>query len=554
MLMAETHVTAPPPPLSLRAPLAPPPSPSLRRFLLPAFLVLFVVFAAYVPWLWVKFDLDPGPIMWVYMGSLLAMVLGVLGLAVWLLFFSRLLWRTRLLAFAAVYVLPPAVLAVIVREVEFTGNVRPRFFFIWERDHKAEAKRHIAEQRARSKTDLPTRDPTVDPAGDSPRYRGVAADGQVRGARLRAEDGLETVWKQPCGGGHVGFAVAGNMLVTVEQRDDQEAVVCYDRATGRQCWEHVYDARFKQTENMGGDGPRATPAIAGGDVYSVGALGHLVCLDAVTGERRWGVNIIDDNEAEVPRWGVTGSPLVVDDKVIVCAGVKPSANAGKSLAAYDRKTGKRVWANGDKPAGYSSPMLVTLAGRRQVLMFDGGGLAGFDPDSGRELWRHEWLSFNEMNIIQPVLCGDDRVFIASDPKSGGAMLRVLPDGSGYRAEVVWKNRSLCAGYCNPVLYDGHLYGLSTGVLVCLDVSTGKRVWRGGEFGNGQILLLGDVLLITAEDEGDVALVRATPDGFRPLSRTKLFDRRTWNVPAVAGGRLYVRNHVEMACLRLPLAE
>jgi outer membrane protein assembly factor BamB len=553
--MAETQVTTSPSPTVPLLPAPPVPVlPSPRRFLIPAILVALTVFAAYLPWLWRRLDFSPGPLIPVTMASMLTIVLGVLALAVWLLFFSRLPWRVRLLAFAVVYLLPTAAFAVVVRKVEFTGNMRPLFTFIWDRDHEAELDRHLAEQRALSTDDLPARDPTLSADGDFPRYRGPAADGVIRGVRLRGEDGLEVVWKQPCGGGYAGFAVAGNLLVTIEQRKDREAVVCYDRATGRQCWEHDYECRFRQTENMGGDGPRATPTIAGEDVYSLGARGRLVCLDARTGALRWGTDIVEDSSAEVVRWGMTSSPLVVDDKVIVCAGVSPSANAGQGLVAYDRTTGRRVWAKGDKPAGYSSPMLATLTGRPQVLIFDGGGLAGFDPRDGRELWRHEWLTFNDMNIVQPVMCGDDRVFISSSPTQGGAMLKVSRDGEEYHVEELWHNRSLVAGYTNPVLHDGHLYGLSTGYLVCLDAATGRRLWRGHEYGNGQLLLVGDVLLITEENKGDVALVRATPDGFRPLSRRRLFDGKTWNTPAVAGGRAYLRNHVEMACLRLPVVD
>jgi outer membrane protein assembly factor BamB len=556
--MAETHVTSPPP--------SPPPSsgpptqagPGLRLFRVPALLVSLMVLAFYTPRLWIYFDLDPSPIMYVYMGAMLVILVSLLSLAVWLLFFSGLRWRTRLLAFAVFVLLPPAALVAVVRKVEFTGNMQMLFIYRWQRDHEKELADHLARQRSLPKGDLPTRDAAIG-EHDFPRYRGPAGDGVIRGLRLKEDgSGPELVKpKQPCGAGYAGFAVAGNMLVTIEDRKDgdkhKEAVVCYDRDTLRLCWEYEYDAFFYQTENMGGVGPRATPTIADGEIYSLGALGDLVCLDA-EGNKKWAVNIVEDNGSEVVKWGMTSSPLIVDDKVIVCAGVKPSANANKSLVAYDRKTGKRVWANGDKPAGYSSPMLVTLTGRRQVLMFDGGGLAGFDPADGRELWRQEWLSFNEMNIIQPVLCGEDRVFIGSDPKAGGAMLKVVRDGETYRVETLWKNRYLCAGYSNPVFHEGRLYGLGTGYLVCLDASTGQRLWRGPEYGNGQILLIGDVLLITEEKKGDIALVRATPDGFRPLSRIELFDGKTWNTPAVAGDRLYVRNHVEMACLRLPVAE
>jgi len=551
--MAETHVTESLPAPS-RPPLVPRAAARPRRLYVPAVLLPLLGLAAVLPGLWRRLGLDPEAIMPLTMACMLAIPVTLLLLAVWLLLLSGLRWRTRLLAFAVVYLLPPAALAAAVRKVEWTGFMHPRLVWRWTPDEDQAWERYAAAERERTASDLPPIDVTIDPQRDFPRYRGANADGVVPGVRLRADGGdLPEVWRHPCGGGYAGFAVAGNVLVTIEQRRDREAVVCYDQATGRPRWEFEYEARFRQTENMGGDGSRATPAIADGDVYSLGALGHLLCLDGKTGAKRWMVNVVEDNGSEVIKWGMTSSPLIVDDKVIVCAGVNPSANAGKELAAYDRATGKRLWASGDRTAGYSSPMLATLAGKRQVLMFDGGGLAGFDPDDGRELWRHPWKSFNDMNIIQPVLCGDDRVFISSDPARGGALLKVVKDGDRFRAEQVWKTKALYANFSNPVLFRGHLYGLSGGVLTCLDVDSGAVRWRGGDFGNGQLLLLGDMLLVTAESDGKLFLVRATPDGLQKVAERELFDRKLWNTPAAVGDRLFVRNHVEMACLRLPVA-
>ena len=163
------------------------------------------------------------------------------------------------------------------------------------------------------------------------------------------------MWRQPVGGGYASFAVAGDLAVTIEQRRDQEAVVGYDVATGHERWTYSYPAHF--VERLGGPGPRATPTIRDGDVYSLGATGVLACLKAATGELKWSVNILDGQPNVA--WAMSGSPLVYDRFVVVNPGAQTAANQGKAVVAYDRETGKPVWRAGSARAGYSSPMLVT---------------------------------------------------------------------------------------------------------------------------------------------------------------------------------------------------
>jgi outer membrane protein assembly factor BamB len=338
--------------------------------------------------------------------------------------------------------------------------------------------------------------------------------------------------------------------VTIEQRGDSEVVVCYDRASGKERWAHSYPAAFRHSEPMGGDGPRATPTIAAGDVFSLGALGDLVCLEGTNGKPRWKVNIIEDCKARVLRWGMSGSPLVLGERVIVCPGINSDSNAGQAVAAYDRKSGKRLWAAGDKPAGYSSPMKATLCGVEQVLLFDARGLAGIDPHDGAELWRRPWLTGMDMNIIQPLVVPGDRVFISSEASNGGALVQVQREGERWSTEVVWQNRALGSKFCNPVYYQGHIYGMSNGWMTCLDARTGERAWRGPQHGHGQILLTGDQMLITTEKLGQLVLAAADPKAYRELGRIDLFGGKTWNTPALAGRHLFVRNHNAMACLEL----
>jgi outer membrane protein assembly factor BamB len=419
---------------------------------------------------------------------------------------------------------------------------------------------------------------------DWPEFRGRKRDGVVTGPALATDwSTLKPLWRHKVGAGHSSFAVAGNLdvplpvigastvgligsplglgpvfaaaalipgraiAVTLEQRDDREAVVCYHVPTGQQVWAYSYPARF--SELMGGPGPRSTPTIQGGEVYSLGATGKLVCLEARTGKEKWTADILENN-ANL-KWGMSGSPLVLDDVVVVNPGAQTAQAAG-TLAAYDRKTGKRLWSSGRASAGYSSPMLATLAGKVQILLLDGEGISGYDPaDKGKELWRYPWPVQENINVSQPVLLGDDRVLVSSGYDIGSAALQVKQDEGKWTVKRVWQNRKMRCKFSSPVLYQGHLYGLDEGFgfLVCLDANTGERKWRGERYGHGQLLLTNGQLLITSE-QGELALVKATPDGYQGLTRLQAISGRTWNLPALANGLALVRNHLEMACYDL----
>ncbi len=424
-----------------------------------------------------------------------------------------------------------------VRRVEFDGQMRPLFTYRWE----PTADEQLAAFRESSAPAADGADLTAGPA-DSPGYRGPAGDGITPGATI--PDAYQVVWKHPCGGGHAGIAVAGNGVVTLEQRDADEAVVCYDRATGAERWAFAYPARFTTLENLGGGGPRTTPLVVGGDVVTLGAVGDLVGVDGRTGRKQWAVNILADAGAVAPQWALSGSPLAVGDLVVV----NPGGDQGRAVAAYDRRTGARAWAAGSHPAAYASPLLATLSGVRQVVVFDADGLGGHDATTGAELWRFPWKTDMAMNSAQPVAMGPDRLFVSSEKSQGGAVVAVTKTGSEWSAAEVWKSRALSARFASPVFAAGHLFGLADGRMVCVDAATGKRVWADGSYGNGQILAAGDRLAVTCEN-GDVAVVAADPSGHRELGRTKkVFDTRTWNVPALAGGGLFARNHREIAAL------
>lgn len=495
-------------------------------------------------------DLDPlyrGAVGWTALAAFLA---GAIGLAVWFFFLSGLSRPVRL-GVLGLFIAAGVCLAAAVADVAVTGylGVVPRFR--WQPDPQAEVERDRGAEKA---TALPPLDLTIDPHGDFPRYRGLTGDGVVRSVELLANDWVahppKELWRRPCGGGFAGFAVAGNVAVTVEQRRAREVIACYDRATGAERWAYAYDAFFREPT---GNGPRATPTIADGRVYSLGADGDLVCVDGATGKMVWHHNVLADSRATRVTWGMTSSPLVHGGRVIVNPGIDPADNAGMAVAAYDAKDGRRLWAAGAHAAGYSSALIGTVAGRDQVLIFDAGGLAGLSPEDGAELWRYEWKTFQDMNIIQPLALGSDRWLISSELSNGCALLKVKRSAGGFHVEPVWQNRYLGAKYANPVLLNETVFGLSNGTLVCLDARTGERLWRGRSYGHGQMLAVDGHLMVLGE-RGELALVAADRRAFRELGRVKALEGRTWNTPALAGRQLFVRNDAEMACLELAARE
>ncbi len=469
----------------------------------------------------------------------------------WFLAFSGFRWWVRVGVVALLVALP---FALIDHWEHVSGDIVPIVHYRWQPSREAALEawhRSHADATVAAATDLAGDRPT-----DYPGYRGRLRDAVVGEGPELARDWAtppRQLWRHPCGGGYAGFAIAGNSAVTIEQRGAREAVVCYDTDTGLERWVHDYPARFLDETHMGGNGPRATPTTADGDVYSLGGTGELVCLNAADGKLRWKVNILEGNKNIV--WGMSGSPLVYDHFVVVNPGKQEKSGSPKygALTAFDRKTGEAVWNAGDAHAGYSSPMLTTLAGKRQVLLFDQEGISGYDADKGTVLWHFDWKTPQqpEIKVAQPLVLPGDRVFVSSSYGNGCAMLKIGPGEDGKLAvKPLWRNLKMRCRFTSPVADDrGNLYGLDEGVLVCLDPETGGRKWRGSRYDHGQLLRAGGLLLIQAED-GDLALAEANGERFRELGRFPALGGHTWNTPALADGRAYVRNDQVMACYDL----
>jgi outer membrane protein assembly factor BamB len=371
-------------------------------------------------------------------------------------------------------------------------------------------------------------------------FRGSDRDGHYRQQPVRTEWGpaLTPLWKQPIGGGFSSFVIADGRAFTIEQRGVREVAAAYDLVTGRELWTSAWDALFQEN----GDGPRATPAWHDNRVFVLGATGEFRALDAATGRTLWRTNILADAGASNIDFGMSASPLIVDNTVVVLPG---GAN-GQSVVAYDRQSGKRVWGALDDGASYSSPVLVTLAGVRQILTFTPTRLVGLSPENGKLLWESPWASVNQAS--QPLITGPDRVFISTG--TDAAMLQVAAGAGGQlAARELWRTNRMNNNFSSSVLHDGFIYGLDGTILACIDASTGELKWKGGRYGSGQLILASGHLIVLTE-QGDLALVRADPAAHQEITRFPAIEGTTWNHPAMSDGILLIRNVEEMAAFDL----
>jgi outer membrane protein assembly factor BamB len=381
-----------------------------------------------------------------------------------------------------------------------------------------------------------------------PGFRGPNRDSVIPGIKIDTDWSKSPpveLWRQKIGPGWSSFAVRGDCVYTQEQRGDDEDVSCYKLTDGKLVWRHRDAARF--WESNGGAGPRGTPTVSTDRVFTLGATGIVNALDASTGAVVWSRNAASDTGATDPGWGFTSSPLVVGDKVIVAA-------AGR-LVAYDVATGDPRWFGPANGGGYSSPHLATIHGVPQVLLLRGARTTSVAPADGTLLWEYSWQP--SVSIVQPALAADGDVLIAAGDAMGGMGIRrvsVAHGEGGWTVEERWTSRGLKPYFNDFVVHKGLAFGFDGNILACIDLEDGTRKWKGGRYGNGQLVLLRDQdLLLVLSEEGELALVRATPDQFTELARFPALNSKTWNHPVLAGDVLLVRNGEEMAAFRLSLA-
>jgi outer membrane protein assembly factor BamB len=537
-------------------------------------------------------DLAPQAMLYGIFGALLCAV----ALLLWWLFFSRAPWLERLGVLAVmvvamvatrfalhrsiaegamgfmfpIYVTPVACLALVVwamatrnatarkrwvtlvavmliacggwalfRTDGMTGSAGAELRWRWSKT----SEELLLAQSADEPTARPPGAPVVAAEAEWPGFRGLGRDSVIPDIQIETDwtaSPPRELWRRPIGPGWSSFAVLGDRVFTQEQRGGEEVVSCYHARTGELIWRHGDAARF--WESNAGAGPRATPTLHEGRVYSLGGTGIVNALAAADGDLVWSRNAAADTGAQTPEWGFSGSPVVVDDVVIVAA--------SGTLIGYDIATGEPRWTGPKSGTSYSSPHLATIGGVPQVLLLRQEGLISVSPAAGEVLWEHAWPGYP---IVQPAMTAEGDILISVSDRSGTRRLSVESVAGGWAVEEEWTSIRLKPYFNDFVVHEGHAYGFDGSILACMSLLDGERVWKGGRYGNGQLVLLAEQdLLLVLSEQGELALVSATPDGFTELARFPAIAGKTWNHPVLIGDYLLVRNGQEMAAFRLAL--
>ena len=456
--------------------------------------------------------------------------------------------------------------AAVLRIERVSGDLVPEFAFRWSPSRDRLLPQHRSQPPA-LQGEAVAAAPWQATAGDFPRFLGPTGSCGVDAPTLDP-DWLarppRQLWRRPIGAGWSGFASCGDHAVTLEQRGDDEIVSCCSVTTGVPEWAVAVKGRHETV--LGGVGPRSTPTIVDGVVYSHGATGWLHAIDGATGRVLWKKDLLDElgidpvAHAAMVAWGRAGSPLVTSDLVIVPAGGPRTRRSAQdpeflSLVAFDRATGARRWIAGDEQISFVSPELVTFGGREMIVSVNEAHVAGYDPADGHEIWEHPWLghSNSDASCSQAVPVGDRRLFLSKGYGIGAAVFEIeKSDAEPWTLREVWRNSGLLkTKFTNVAIHEGHAYGLSDGILECVRLDDGSRRWKAGRYGQGQVLRVGPLLLVQAES-GEVVLVDASPEKHVVRGRLAAIDGQTWNNLCLSGSRLLVRNAEEAACYELPV--
>lgn len=390
-------------------------------------------------------------------------------------------------------------------------------------------------------------------AVDSPEYYGPKRNGTIDYLKIPSaalENAPELIWKHGIGLGWSSFAVSGRIAVTQEQRGDEEWVTAYDLETGELNWSYAQNRRF--SEAMGGDGPRATPSIANGVVYALGGTGALDALSLTNGTSLWSYEALPDGNGNLD-WGKSASPLYLDEENLV---IVTGGTSGPTVQAVNAQNGESSWTWGTDAASYASPIITMIHGERQVVVVNENTVVGLAPDSGELKWSFDWprgMMASTAKAGQPNVIEDDKILITASYGIGSILFGIIKgDDDTFSTTMLWHSKGrMKTKFSSACVRDNHAYGLDEGMLACIELESGKRLWKDGRYGFGQNLLVDDTLLIQAEN-GDIVFVAADPTGFNQLARFDGISGKTWNVPTLAGEYLLLRNDQEAACYRLPV--
>lgn len=454
--------------------------------------------------------------------------------------------KRRWLPVAATAVM--AVLAMMLRLDGLSGSFDPELSWRWE-PTREEVFLSKVEDSSDTSTQPTLQLPEELTATDWPEFRGPARDGRVTGITFPVDweaSPPREVWRREVGPGWGSFTVVGDTIFTQEQRGENEVVTAYNAQTGNLVWMNEVKSRF--TETVGGPGPRATPTYHEGKLYSQGAGGKIQCIDAATGEAIWVRDLMVDTPREAPPvWGFSASPLVVGDLVITYSG----AGNGKSTVAYNRADGEIAWTAGNGTHSYSSPQLANFDGVEQVLMLSNLGLLSLSPTDGTELWQNEWDIGEQANrVVQPLVLDND-VLIGTFLGMGTRRITVSRENETWKTEEQWTSRHMKPYFNDYVEHEGHLYGFDNEIFACISLEDGKKKWKRGRYGHGQVLLVKDMgTLMILGEQGELVLLEANPKKHVEVAEIQALKGKTWNHPVIAGNLLFVRNGVEAACYEL----
>ena len=445
-----------------------------------------------------------------------------------------------------------AVLLLSFRIDTFSGNMWPKFEPRWLTPHDESLNAlSVTGQKIGLSRSTP---------GDFPQFLGPLRDNSVPHVRLDPDwksHPPRRLWKRNVGAGWGGFSAVNGYAVTMEQRGPLELVVCYDIETGEPHWSHAEKLRHESL--LGGIGPRSTPTINQGQVFALGATGVLRCLDGATGNAIWQFDLLahygisPSEESAAIAWGRSASPLVTRNLVVIPAGGSPQQRV--SLVALNRTNGQIVWEGGDSQVSYASPSLVTLAGVPQILIVNESTVTAHAPDSGKLLWSHPWAGSSSSNasVSQALAATDSTVLLSKGYGIGAEYLQLkMADNRQIQVHSLWaSSRVLKTKFTNACLYDGYAYGLSDGVLECVEISSGRRAWKRGRFGHGQLLRADNLLLVQAES-GEIVLLEANPTRFEQIGSIPALEGQTWNNLCLYENRLLARNAREATCFSLAI--
>lgn len=388
---------------------------------------------------------------------------------------------------------------------------------------------------------------------DWPQWRGPLRNGHALEKDLdwqrlnQTSISRHVLWERPLSGGFSSIVVANGQCYTMTQDGNSEAVVCWNSETGDELWRYRYQALFHSDQ---GSGPRSTPCVDGNLLFTVGATGMMHCLHTQPktseGKVVWKRDLLSEFGGENLRWGVSFSPVVRGDLVYAIPG---GANK-HCVIALNKHDGSLVWHSRNDKASYSSPIIGELAGKEQLVCLTGSGLVGMNPDDGTIYWCFPWQTRFGGNVATPILVGD-YIFVSTGYGKGCGVVKIEVKKNGtMQPKWAYKNNPRMENhFSTSIFHDGHIYGFNNEILTCLDVRTGKTAWRERGFGKGTLIMADGNLVILGE-HGDLAIAPASPEGFQAIAQTKLLSGRCWSAPALANGRLYVRNEEKILCLDL----